>query len=152
MAKIEPYTDCVKLNPNLTQNFWLKRLVFFGYFLGWSLRTMGGLGLDLPPCFWNRICGGPDYVYTMEDLKQMDKYRYDDLQRITDSKETCPDDETFALYFDGYMFEADFGKGSVPLCEGGLEKPLQKSNIEEYVKLYLRKYTEQEDLQYRCLM
>ena len=52
LAKIEPFTDCVKLNPSLTQNFWLKRLVFFGYFLGWSLRTMGGLGLDLPPCFW----------------------------------------------------------------------------------------------------
>ena len=52
LAKIEPNTDCVKLNPSLTQNFWLKRLVFFGYFLGWSLRTMGGLGLDFPPCFW----------------------------------------------------------------------------------------------------
>ena len=50
------------------------------------------------------------------------------------------------------MFEADFGQGSVPLCEGGLEKPLTRSNIDEYIKLYLEKYTQQEDLQYRCVM
>ena len=78
----------------------------------------------------------------MEDLEQMDKFRYDDLLRIKKSKETCPDDETFAAIFDGYMFEADFGKGYVPLCEGGSEKPLQMSNIEEYVELYLKKYSE----------
>ena len=113
---------------------------------------MGGLGLELPPCFWKRICGGPKYVYTMEDLKQVDKYRFDDLERLLEAKENCQDDETFALYYDGYMFEADFGKGPVPLCEGGLEKPLQRDNIDEYVKLYLEKYTSQEDLQYRCVM
>ena len=76
----------------------------------------------------------------------MDKYRYDDLTRLQESKETCKDDETFALYFDSYMFEADFGSGPVPLCEGGLEKPLQRGNIDEYIRLYLQKYTEQEDL------
>lgn len=50
------------------------------------------------------------------------------------------------------MFEADFGQGSVSLCEGGLEKPLTRSNIDEYIKLYLEKYTQQEDIQYRCVM
>ena len=72
----------------------------------------------------------------------MDKYRFDDLSRIIESKENCNDDETFAMYYDGYMFEADFGQGSVPLCEGGHEKPLKRNNIDEYVKLYLQKYTE----------
>ena len=113
---------------------------------------MGGLGLELPPCFWKRICGGQDFVYTLEDIKQMDKYRYDDLTRLVESKETCQDDETFAMYYDGYTFEADFGEGSVPLCDGGLEKPLQRNNIDEYIKLYLKKYTEMEDLQYKCIM
>ena len=56
----------------------------------------------------------------------MDKYRFDDLSRIIESKENCNDDETFALYYDGYMFEADFGNGSLPLCDGGHEKPLQR--------------------------
>ena len=70
---------------------------------------MGGLGLNLPPCFWERVCNGPNYIYTLEDLKEMDKYRFDDLTRILESKETCQDDETFALYYDGYMFEANFG-------------------------------------------
>lgn len=109
LAKIEPYTDCIRLNPALKDKFWLKRLVFFGYFLGWSLRTMGGLGLELPPCFWSRICGGPNYIYTLEDLKQMDKYRYDDLKRLIDFKENCVDDETFSLQYEGHMFDADFG-------------------------------------------
>ena len=41
----------------------------------------------------------------------MDKYRYDDLVRIIESKDNCKDDETFAMYYDGYMFDADFGQG-----------------------------------------
>ena len=45
VSKVEPYTDCYRLNPALKEKFWLKRLLFFGYFLGWSMRTMGGLGL-----------------------------------------------------------------------------------------------------------
>ena len=76
----------------------------------------------------------------------MDKYRYEDLNRIKESKENCQDDETFAMYYDGYMFEADFGDGPVPLCDDGSKKPLERNNIEEYIRLYLQKYTEQEDL------
>ena len=41
----------------------------------------------------------------------MDKYRYDDLVRIVESKDNCKDDETFEMYYDGYMFDADFGQG-----------------------------------------
>ena len=79
LSKVEPYTDCYRLNTNLTEMHWLKKLKFFGYFLGWSLRSLGGLAIDLPPAFWNRICGGPTYVYTLEDLKQMDIFRHDTL-------------------------------------------------------------------------
>ena len=68
-SKVEPFTDCYRLNPFLTEAHWLKKLVFFGYFLGWSLRTMGGLGIELPPAFWSRICGGPTYTYTLEDIQ-----------------------------------------------------------------------------------
>ena len=50
------------------------------------------------------------------------------------------------MYYDGYMFEADFGDGPVPLCDDGSKKPLERNNIEEYIRLYLQKYTEQEDL------
>ena len=82
----------------------------------------------------------------------MDKYRYDDLVRIIESKDNCDDDETFAMYYDGYMFDADFGQGQVALCDGGLEKPLKRNNVDEYIRLYLKKYTELEDLQYKCLM
>jgi len=34
----------------------------------------------------------------------------------------------------------------VALCVGGLEKPLKRNNVDEYIRLYLKKYTEIEDL------
>ena len=57
-------------------------------------------------------------------------------------------DENFNAAFDGYFFAGDIGYGSdnVELCEGGFEKPLRRENVHEFVKLYLQKYTEQENL------
>ena len=78
-AKVEPCTDCFRLNPTATQPFVLKKFMFFGYFLGWSLRNLGGLGIDLPLAFWKRVCGGLTYCYTMEDLESMDVYRFNML-------------------------------------------------------------------------
>ena len=60
----------------------LKKFTFFGYFLGWSLRNMGGLAIDLPLTFWRRVCHGLDYVYTIEDLREMDLFRADMLSQI----------------------------------------------------------------------
>ena len=81
-SKIEPCPDCYKLNPNASEPFVLRKYLFLGYFLGWSLRNMGALGIDIVPSFWNRLCGGPQYVYTLEDLHAMDFYRYSELKEI----------------------------------------------------------------------
>ena len=45
--------------------------------------------------------------------------------------------------FDGYNFEADFGTSNeyVELCEGGSQKPIRIDNVNEYIDLYLKKYT-----------
>ena len=82
IKKIEPCPDCYKLNPNATETFVLRKYLFFGYFLGWSLRNMGALGIDIVPSFWNRLCGGPSYVYTLEDVHGMDFYRFNELTEI----------------------------------------------------------------------
>jgi len=152
-SKVEPYTDCYRLNSFLTGTHWLKKLIFFGYFLGWSLRTMGGLGLELPPAFWNRICGGPTYVYTLEDIKMYDIYRYESLVQLQKAASTVKDAAEFSMMFDGYNFEADFGNGEeyVELCLGGSQKPITIDNVNEYVDLYLRKYTENESLVFKCV-
>ena len=152
LAKVEPFTDCYRMNPQLSETHWLKKLIFFGYFLGWSLRSMGGLGIDLPPSFWNRICGGPTYVYTMDDLRSMDIYRYDTLIQLQNATKTLSKSD-FNVMFDDYKFEADFGTGVeyVELCEGGAAKQITIENVDEYINLYLKKYTAQEDLQFKCV-
>ena len=58
----------------------LKKFTFFGYFLGWSLRNMGGLAIDLPMAFWRRLCNGSKgYVYTLDDLRTINVFRSDML-------------------------------------------------------------------------
>ena len=80
LARVEPGMDCYQLNPNSVQPYMLKKFTFFGYFLGWSLRNMGGLALDLPIAFWRRLCkGSQNYVYTVKDLRSMDVFRADML-------------------------------------------------------------------------
>ena len=43
---------------------------------------MGALGIDIVPSFWNRLCGGPNYVYTLEDVHGMDFYRFNELTEV----------------------------------------------------------------------
>ena len=42
------------------------------------------------------------------------------------------------------VFTVDFGhgQGEVELCDGGSDKVLTNDNIDEFTKLYLKKYTE----------
>ena len=76
LANVEPNMDCFKLNSATTEAHNLHKFTFLGFFLGWSFRVMGSLGIELPPAFWNRVCGGPSYSYTLEDLRSMDVFRW----------------------------------------------------------------------------
>ena len=144
VSKVEPNTDCYRLNPHMNEPYWLKKLIFLGYFLGWSLRSLGGLGIELAPAFWNRVCGGPTYVYSLEDLRSMDVFRHDTLQQLKTASEMFKDEAEFAAMYEGYNFEGDFGDGEtyVELCDGGSKKPVTIANTNEYIELYLKKYTE----------
>ena len=102
----------------------LKKFTFLGYYLGWSLRNMGGLAIDLSPAFWRRVCNGSKgYVYTLEDLREMDLFRADMLSQIKMHALTSTSDEEFAAYYDGYTFEGSFSSDSesavVELCFNG---------------------------------
>ena len=69
-GNIEPETDCYQLNEHTKETFNLRKLTFLGYFLGWSLCSIGSLNLEFPSAFWNRLFGGgPDYVYTISDVR-----------------------------------------------------------------------------------
>ena len=51
------------------------------------------------------------------------------------------------------MFEADLGDGQeVELCEGGANLEVTPENKDLFVKLYLQKYLEQDDLVYEALI
>ena len=75
VANVEPNADCFTLNPKAEQPFVLQKILFLGYLLGWSLYQFGSFGLDLPLQFWKRVTHGPEYVYSIEDLKALDNYR-----------------------------------------------------------------------------
>lgn len=68
-SSLEPETDCFQLNERAVEPYVLRKIRFFGYLLGWSLLSIGSLNLELPSAFWNRLCSGRDYVYTLEDVR-----------------------------------------------------------------------------------
>ena len=83
LASVDPFIDCFRMNPNITEPHLLQKIKFTGYFFGWSIKAMGNLNLYLPSAFWNRVVkGGADYEYTMEDLKSMDLFRYNTLKQL----------------------------------------------------------------------
>ena len=60
-------------------------------------------------------------------------------------------EEEFAYKYDGWFFETDFkGDGTVvELCDHGTERPITSDNVDEFVNLYLYKYTELDSLQFK---
>ena len=80
-ARMEPSMDCFVFNPSSKEPYMLEKFSFLGYFLGWSLRNKGGLAIDFPLSLWRRICNGSvGYVYTLEDLHEIDVFRADMLR------------------------------------------------------------------------
>ena len=147
LARIEPGMDCYQLNEKSTEPYMLKKFTFLGYFLGWSLRNMGGLAIDLPIPFWRRLCNGSKgYVYTVQDVREFDLFRAEMLSNIKKSAESMQSDEEFSVVFDGYTFEASFDSSSdakvVELCPNGSQIQLTRANALEFIDLYLKKLTE----------
>ena len=130
----------------------LQKFTFLGYLLGWSLRNLGGLSIDLPLAFWRRVCNGSqNYTYTIQDLKEMDSHRAEFLTQMINQSQTATEEEFSALY-NGYTFEGSFSVGNnlinTDLCPGGASIELNRSNSTEFVELYLKKLTDLENLQF----
>ena len=102
---IEPETDCYQLNELACEPFNLQKLSFLGYFLGWSLASIGSLNLELPSAFWNRLCGGVNYVYTISDVRSQDALLANHLEsiRTTASTGSCSE-EDFSMIFGDLTF------------------------------------------------
>ena len=60
----------------------MRKFTFLGYLMGWSLYSIGSLNLDLPSAFWNRLSGGLDYIYTIDDIRSQDVLLANFLQQI----------------------------------------------------------------------
>ena len=139
LARMEPSMDCFRLNPDSKEPFELEKFSHLGYFLGWSLRVKGSLAIDLPLCFWQRICHGSiNYVYSLEDLRELDVFRADMLAMIKQHARELDSDEEFAAYYDGYTFEASLSdNNTIELCPNGTNKALTRANAGEFVELFL---------------
>ena len=147
-SNMEPETDCYQLNERCVEPHNLLKLSFCGYMMGWSLISVGSLNLDLPSAFWNRLCGGLDYLYTLKDLTCLDKLLADRLEKVLSDSKSLSADEFNVLYADYFfVFEELSADGSAPpLCEGGEQKSLTQENASEYVELHLQKYTKRDQL------
>jgi hypothetical protein len=83
------------------------------------------------PLFWKRILG---YPVSIEDLKEVDKYRYLFLKEIQEAS------------YSG-TFEVDLGTGEeVLLCENGNNIEVTAENCDQFIQLYLQKYLEQDQV------
>ena len=97
------------------------------------MTSIYNLSLDLNPIFWKRLF---NQKVTIDELKDVDKYRYDALNRVLDG-----------IFYDVTTFEADFGDGiEVEICEGGSQIDITNENKAQYVELYLKKYLEQDEV------
>ena len=76
----------------------LNKFTFLDYFLGWSLRNKGALAIDLPLCLWKRILNGSQgYVYSVEDLREMDVFRAEMLTQMRQHAKELDSDEAFNI-------------------------------------------------------
>ena len=121
LARMEPSMDCFRLNYDSKEAHMLNKFTFLGYFLGWSLRNRGSIAIDFPICFWRRLCkGSQNYVYTLQDLRELDVFRAEMLEQILKHAKELTSDEEFAAYYNGYTFEASLSdEKTINLCPNG---------------------------------
>ncbi len=63
--------DCFIPNPASNNPSHLNMFKFFGYLIGYAIRTQCPLNLNLPPIFWKILLDDP---LTISDLKNIDTY------------------------------------------------------------------------------
>ena len=153
LADVEPFIDAYRLNPKATDADTLQKIIFLGYLLGWALKWNSSLGLYLPRAFWSRVCYGDEkYVYSLDDLRSMDLFRYNHLQQLKKDIHTLGHDELKANY-ETLTFEADLdSEQRVELVPGGANIQINKSNIDDYIAKYLEAYSRLDSLQFRYVM
>ena len=129
-SNLEPDLDCYQLNEKTIEPHNLRKFTFLGYFLGWSLASIGSLNLDLPRALWSRICGGPSYVYTVGDVRSQDVLLANFLSGVEKAAAESTEIEFAELFADyAFILETSTLDGKVDeLCEGGLSKALTKEN------------------------
>lgn len=128
-SNMDSLPDISSYQPRLTTSTSdLNRYLLIGKMIGWAMSsTVFNLSLDLNIIFWKRLC---KMTITIEDLKDLDIYRYQVLQLVLNGEY-----ET--------MFAADLGDGEeIELIENGANIPVTDDNRQLFVQLYLEKYLE----------
>jgi len=107
--------------------------------IGWAIMSQrDSLSLCMNHIFWKHLLNIP---LDIDDLYQIDSTRHDFLKY-----QMVPGvfPETFV---------ADLGSGEdVELCDGGSEREVTEQNRDEYVRLFIQKYFEQDRLIYDTII
>ena len=123
-CNLEPETDCYQLNEKANESHNMAKFTFLGYLLGWSFYSIGSLNLDLPTAFWARLCGGVDYVYTLDDVRSQDILLAKHLERLRDSALDMSKEDFDSVYCETtFVLQASHQDSPiVELCPGGAER------------------------------
>ena len=126
--------DCFVLDPSSTSPSHLEMYRFLGGFIACGILSKAPIPLNLSPSVWKQILGLP---LTLADLDAFDAYSAQVLTDLRKHSKSLSDEEfkeTISQNFTTVLSNGD----EVILCDGGTDRMVQKSDIDEFIDLVLK--------------
>ena len=106
---------------------------YLGGFLAFSFLTKSPMPLNLAPWVWKQLLHEP---VTLSDLEGIDNYSAQVLRDLQNHAQNLSDADFEAGVDQNFTTVLSCGD-EVPICEGGEDKQVTKSNINEFINLVI---------------
>jgi len=127
--------DCFVVNPTSVTPTHQQLFKFMGVLIAYAFRSKSCLPFNLAPVFWKQIMGDR---LVENDLKSIDTYMWQMFQDLRKNAKKIKSESEFEAIVDQNFTYQENGK-EMPLCEGGLVKKVNQSNMEEFISLVCEK-------------
>lgn len=123
--------DCFILDETSETPTHERMFKFLGVLLGYCFRSKACLPWKLVPLIWKQII---DVKPNEEDVYAIDAYTFQTFKSLRENAKKFESQEEFeAIVSQNFVYNSS-GK-EIPLCEGGEEKMVNQSNLEEFIEL-----------------
>lgn len=126
--------DCFILNPASKSPAHLEMFKFLGAFIAFGILSKQPIPLNLAPTVWKQILGQD---LNLADLESIDAYSSQVLSDLHQYSAALSEDEFVATVDQNFTTVLSNGD-EVVLCEGGDERKVQKSDIDEFISLVVK--------------